>query len=374
MRKIILFLTFFFEIAAPCTLRAQEASETGNPLSFEVEPEIYGLTLYMAYRGLSFFPNVDTVINVSGGGYYNSYSYYRTPSDQPYDGSLPGYDPEKSTDYNRMGMQLSCGIAQGLLWNEREKNNLLEFFLDYKLSYYKNFKDNKIHQLIFDSALPDRETQLQNSIMVGLEWNDLDTSCKHNMRSGSAADISLEYGPEWFFNSVIGKSDFLRFNAEARVFLPLFDLAADVDSNILSSYLAIFAAFDYAWGNYVPIDVRGTFGGKSPRDGLGYAVRGLEDGRFDTPLKLAANIELRTNLPAVGLPDIVPGILAFLDGGYYNFLDYPDSGFVFSTGCGLYVSLFNLADLTFYTTYLLNKKTITGESWVPFSFYFMFHF
>jgi hypothetical protein len=374
MKKLHPVLIIFLIVINPSALHAQAASEADDPLSFEVEPDLFGLTLSVDYKGLSFFPEVDTILKMSAGGNYSCFSYYRTPADKPYDGSLPGYDAEKSTDYDRFSFQFSCGIAQGLLWNDLETNNLLELFVDYKLSYYQNFKDKDRNQLIFDSTLPDRERQLQNSIMFGLEWKDMDSSQKHHIFSGSTADISLEYAPEWFFNSAIGKADFWRFNFQACAFLPVFDLSPDAELNILSSYLGIFLAVDYAWGGYLPIDVRGTFGGKNPRDGLGYAVRGLEDGRFDTSLKLVANIELRTNLPALGLPDIVPGILIFLDSGYYNFIDYPESGFVFSTGSGLYLSLFNMVNLNFYTAFLLNQKTVTGETWVPLSFDFMFHF
>jgi hypothetical protein len=374
LSKLRAVFTIFFIVINLYALNAQSASETDDPLLFEAEPDLFGLTLSLGYKGLSFFPEVDTIFKVSAGGNYSSFSFYRTPTDEPYNGLLPGYDAEKSPEYTRASFQFSCGIAQGLLWNDMETNNLLELFVDYKLSYYHNFKDKNTNQLISDSMLPDRETQLQNSILVGLEWNDMDTSQKHNILSGSTANISLEYGPEWFFNSALGKSDFLRFNFQACAFLPLFDLSPESDLNILSSYLGIFFDFDYAWGEYIPIDVRSTFGGKCPRDGLGYAVRGLEDGRFDTPLKLVANIELRTNLPALGLPDIIPGIIVFIDSGYYNFIDYSESGFVFSTGFGLYLSLFNTVNLNFYTTFLLNKETINGETWIPFSFDFMFHF
>lgn len=356
------------------TLHAQDTTCNESPIIFDIEPDWIGATLIFGFKDLGFFPEVDTIFTVGLGGSYDWFGYYRTPADEPYSGSLAGFDPETSPVYSRAGFKLSCTLAQGLLWNSKEMHNLLELFAGYKSSYYYNFNDENINQLIFASTLPDREQQLQNSIMVGLEWKDIDQNKPHQLPAGMQAEISLEYGPEWLLNSTIGRAEYLRFNFSTRAFLLLFDIAPDSYFNILSSYLGIFLALDYAWGEYIPLSIRESMGGRNPRKAIGYAVRGIEDCRFDTPLKIVGNIEIRTNLPAIGAPDIIPGITIFLDGAYYDYIDYNESGFIFSTGAGVYLSLFNSFALNFYTAFLLNETRANGDSWIPLLFAFIFHF
>jgi hypothetical protein len=124
----------------------------------------------------------------------------------------------------------------------------------------------------------------------------------------------------------------------------------------------------------VPLNVRETFGGRSPRKGLGYAVRGLEDCRYDSPFKAVANCDARLSLPAIADPGLIPGLLWFIDAGYYNFMDVSVSGFVFSTGGGISLSLFDVFNLTLTTRFLLNAPRVTGGYWEPLFFAFVFHF
>jgi hypothetical protein len=373
MKKYCIIKALFFLCIQLCPVYAQTAAGNNN-LIFDLDPDWIGLVITLGYRGLSFFPDVDTVLKASLAGNYHCFAFYHTPDGKPYDGSQPGYDPEQSPVYQRASALFSLELAQGLLWNEREMHNLLELFVGYRFRYYNNIKDQTANQLIFSSQLPDKSEQLQNSLMVGMEWRDLNTTNPHRIFFGTSMELSLEYGPEWLLNSSVGKADYCRFNTSAKAFLPLFDVNPNADLNIFSAYLGIFLAFDYAWGGYIPLSIRETVGGKYPRKGLGYAVRGLEDCRFDAPLKIVANVELRFNLPALGSKEILPGILIFLDSGYYDFINFESSGFLFSTGGGIFLSLFETVDMTFTTQLLLNEKKVNGEVWTPFTYAFMFHF
>ncbi len=369
MNKRYFFLAVLCLVTVSGTTQAQE-----DPLSFDIQPDWIGLTLGLQYKGITIFPDVDTIISAGLGGSYDWFGYYRTPADRPYDGSLSGYDPEVAPVNARASLRFTTGIFQGLIWNEREMHNLLSVFIRYGLLYYYNFKDENSKQLVFAGSLPDREQQLQNSLLMGLTWDDVDYTNPHQIPSGTAAEFSLEYGPEWFFNNSLGKADFYRVNVSVRAFIPLFDLAPDSELNVVSGYLGAFFAADYARGGYIPLNIRESIGGLEPRKGLGYAVRGLEDCRFDTPLKLVGNLDLRINLPALGTREIMPGLIAFFDCGYYDFIDFDESGFIFSTGGGLYFSLFRSLHLTFTTQYLLNATRATRDKWTPLAFAFMFQF
>jgi hypothetical protein len=363
-------LVAFGLLSAP--LRASSAS----PFTLDFQYDFIGGGAILSYHGLSIFPGVDTTLRFNAGCVYDlfGYGYFRTPQDRPYEGGLPGYDGATSPHLVRLVARSGLEVDQGLLWNERDQENALEAFLAYELRYEKNIKDSSTRQLVFDSDLPDRDQILQSSILAGVEWKDVDAKRPHHMISGLDAETSLEWGPSALFNSEIGDADFLRWNLSARAFMPLFDAAPSSVMNVFSVYLGAFVSMDYAFGGYVPLNVRESFGGRSPRKGLGYAVRGLEDCRYDTPLKAVSNLELRANLPAVFDPRIIPGLLVCLDIGYYNFINPPIEGFVASTGGGVFLSLFDFLDLTLTTHFLLNARKVTGGEWTPVFFNFVFHF
>ena len=116
--------------------------------------------------------------------------------------------------------------------------------------------------------------------------------------------------------------------------------------------------------------VRRSFGGRDAlRTGLGYAVRGIDSGALDTNPKLVHNLELRMNLPAIVLPDIVPGVLVHWDAGYFaqvgESVATPLSGFVSTIGAGVYVNLLDLATLSAYLHYRLDGVNADGSSWCP---------
>ena len=373
MRKsrTTLLIAFFVLTRAPFVFAGEPS--LGAPFFFDAEFDWIGIGVKVRYKGLHLSPVTDTILSLSLMGVYDTYGYFRTPGDLPYAGAPPGYDSATAPYASRLTIRSALELAQGLIWNERDQCNKAEFFLACKLRYEWNIKDGGTNQLLFNSSLPDRDQILQSSLLIGLEWKDIDRGNPHRLLSGIGAETSLEWGPEGFFNN-LGKADFARFNLSTRVFVPLFDIDQESTLNMLSAYMGFFLALDYVTGNNIPLNVRETFGGRSPRKGLGYAVRGLEDCRFDSPFKAVANGEVRLNLPAIADPGVIPGLLYFIDGGYYNFISFPVSGFVFSTGGGVSLSLFDVLNITLTTQFLLNTTRVTGGYWAPLLCTFIFHF
>lgn len=370
-RRAALVFLIFITVHGAFAIAGEPSGE--SPFLLDVEADWIGLGFRVGYGGLDLSPPMNTVLSLSLLGVYDTYGYFRAPDGHPYEGGLPGYDDATAPYACRLTVRSALEIDQGLLWNERDRSNALEAFLAYKFRYEMNRKDAGTSQLLFDSSLPDRDQILQNSLLLGLEWKDIDHGNAHRVLSGTGAEASVEWGPQWFFNG-IGKADFVRFNLSTRAFLPIFDIDQESTLNKLSAYMGFFFSFDYVTGTSLPLNVRETFGGRSPRKGLGYAVRGLEDCRYDSPFKAVANCDLRLNLPAIADPGIIPGLLWFLDGGYYNLVDFPVSGFVFSTGGGISLSLFDVVNLMLTTQFLLNTARVTGGYWNPLSFAFIFHF
>ncbi|MBN1798950.1 MAG: BamA/TamA family outer membrane protein [Spirochaetales bacterium] len=348
----------------------------GDPLVFDPDLRIWGADLGIGFRGVRMFPDLDTILWFYIGGGYENIGYFRTPDGRLYDGDEPGYDPETSPYYWRAGGRFDVGMAQGLIWNDKINKNGLEYFLFYRLRFNMHMQeeDSASPQLMYEISRDDEDGSLQNSIFTGVSWDDIDNSHPHRFKSGTYAEASAEWGPEFFLNDIFGRADFFRISFLAKAFLPLWDLNPQYPVNVLSMYLGVNIRLDYAFGSYLPLNVLNTFGGRKSIGGLGFALRGYEDYRYDAPFKVVANIELRTNLPAVILPNLIPGILVFFDSGYYDFIDVNEKGLLFSAGAGIYITLLDVSSLVFYTYFPLSQERVTGGYWVPFALQLGFHF
>lgn len=376
MRKNIVFLSILLFLPL-IHIMAQGPRDEQDPLIIELSPRIIGLDVGFGYRGLPIFSGVDTIIWLTLGGGYESIGFYRKPDGTPYSGSLSGYDPKTSPYYWRINSQFSVGLAQGLLWNDRIEKNLVEIFLFYKFRYDTHLEDSEVDdpQLIFDGDFVDKDGVLHNSILLGIIWQDIDKKHIHKIWSGTEADISVEWGPEFLANSLISHTDFLRLNLTARAFLPILDAAPDAVQNMFSIYFGAFLAIDYLTGANIPINILQTFGGRYPRQGLGFALRGYEYGRFSSRFKVVNNLEIRMNLPELGKGVFMPGLVFYFDTGYYNFLDYSEEqNLLFTTGAGLFINVFDITNFTFYTQFLLNGTRLSGDFYNPIGMEFNLHF
>ncbi len=376
MRTRTAFFIFLLSICLLPTVKLAAQTESREPLVFDPGLRIWGADLGIGFRGVHIFPDLDTIFWLYIGGGYENIGYFLTPDGRDYDGSQAGYDPETSPYYWRVNGRFDIGLAQGITWNTGIQANGLECFLFYRLRLDLQLHDENTGspQLVFKSNQADKKGLLQNSLFAGLNWNDIRLNNPHRILSGSYAEASVEWGPEFFLNDVYGTADFLRLNATARAFVPLWDLDPTSIFNILSMYLGINVRIDYAAGNNIPLNILNTFGGREAFPALGHALRGYEEYRFAAPFKAVCNLELRTNLPAVGRPDIVPGIVFYFDAGYYNLIDTDQDGLLFSTGAGLYLYVFDFTSFCIYTQFPLSRELVTGGNWVPFALDLGFQF
>ncbi len=347
--------------AVPCGARGND-----DPWLADVDLRLIGADVGVGYRGFQLFPNVDTVLWSYLGGGYEWQEYYRTPS-----GALigPGGLGSANPGYMRIELLGRVGIAQGIVWNDDTMRNLLEVFVFFNSRYDTN--QIAPGQTLSDAMIDDRTGTFQNTLLGGLGLNGVHDDVDHKVRRGVSAELSAEWGPSWLFNTLIGSADFVRFNANTRIFLPFFDVAPDRPVNLLSAYLAENLSVDYAIGigAPVPLVIRQSFGGRRPQTGLGSAVRGVAWGSYDTNLKAVNNLELRVNLPALVIPDVVPGLIAFFDAGYYDQLGEggivtpAPAGIVASTGLGAYLDFLDLVTAALYLDYRLDDVNPNGSHW-----------
>jgi hypothetical protein len=350
-----------------------------SPVTFDIILRLLGLDVGVGYRGLALLPGADTTFWVYGGGGYEWMTYYRDAS-----GALlapASITPDTNTTFVRYEGAWRLGMEQGFAWNERTKTNLFEAFAFYRGRYDANEISASIVPTLYNSGLPDASAGLLNTLQAGVAYDDLLFDAKHKTKSGFNAEATAEWGPGFFLNAIVGNSDYVRLNAMARGFIPLYDIAPDSAGNLLSIYAGDYFSVDYAMGFNgapVPVFIRQTFGGRDQNTGLGHAVRGVDTAAYDTNLKVVNNLEVRANLPALYFADLVPGVVVFVDAGYYaqvgEGLSAPvPSGFVASTGAGVYIDIFDLGSLAFYYDYRLDGTNADGTN-TKFAIEFGMHF
>ncbi len=382
----VMMLALVFCGILPLWAGGEGGAHSVSPWTFDLSPRLLGADLGVGYRGWALLPGVETTIWAYLGGGYESEHFYRdsngallSPGEIDSDGPLADAEPA----FNRIEAAWRMGIEQGFAWNPRTGRNLLAGFFFYRGRYDVNEASSGALLTRPPLAeLPDRDRALLNSLQLGAGYDDLLFDKAHKTKSGISAEVSAEWGPGFLFNAVEGDADFLRFNATFRWFLPLYDIAPERPSNLLSIYLGEYFSVDYALalnGTRVPLYVRQSFGGRDQIVGLGDAVRGVDKGGYDTNLKAVNNLELRVNLPAIFHPDLVPGIVAFLDAGAYDQvgepgIGSPKAGFVASTGAGVYVDVLDRGSLAAYVEYRLDAANAAGDHLRVFVVEFGMHF
>jgi hypothetical protein len=308
---------------------------------------------------------------------YERVGYYRAA-----DGSLFTVPEDGSdrtvTGFNRFDLVWQLGIQQGILPRDDVTADAAVAFLLYRGQYDLPFRDDE--QLFFASGLPETGGSLRGSVVGGLAYSRILTDDVTRLRRGFTAELALEWGPAFLHNQLLGHADYNRSTLSARGYLPLYEAEPAGGRNVFSAYLAGSAVVDWASGPHIPQIIRATTGGRSVRSATGGSVRGYGSGRFDATLKAIVNAEVRMNLPAVVIPQIVPGLVVYTDGGY--FLDAEatsptvaeNNGVLISSGAGFFLDLFDAAQLVFYTNYLWTQTDVEGGRWVPFSLGFGFHY
>lgn len=327
------------------------------PLAFDVSPRIWGADLGIGYTGLELLEGRDTTIWLWAGGGWEQMPFYRTADGtmageyldlatgtvSPMPTFVPPLDADDDPFYQRAEAKWQLGIVQGIVAAPEDRPDLVVGFLYYRGRWGAHLEQGR---LIADTPtydFPDQDGILQHSLLAGAAYQGVVKNA-HTVKSGIAAEASVEWGP---FNP----ADFLRLNASARFFLPLYDAAPERDRNLFSVYAGDFVAVDWITGDAVPLNIRQSFGGQSPRTGLGGAVRGVDSGSLDGYFKVVNNLEVRLIGPALFTPGIVPGLVVYLDAGCFGSAGSPGpaaGGFVASTGAGVFVDLFGFAQLTGY--------------------------
>ncbi len=351
-------------------------------------------TLWGAYAGIGlgfngFLFDSETKLLLELGASYSERGYFRLPDRSVFAGTTGSFAGEDAPYYDRLNIAWGLGVEQGLLFDPARRANMLEVFLYYRGEYDDNFRSDGIDQLVFQANPPGAaaggEEILTNRLILGVSFDSVESAQITKVLSGSRLEASFTWAPQFLLNNLIGSSDYGRLNVTLRNFFPMVGITSDDGMNLFSLYLALFATADLLLGDPedVPYLARRRIGGLSPRRGLGGAVRGYDTGRYDSRLKVVSSVELRAQLPALFIPDIVPGLLTFIDGGYYSDLfdaptgtsgDPGQEGWLVGTGLGLSLNVLDLTTVVMYLQFNLTENNVDGTA-VDFPvFGFSFHF
>lgn len=364
-------------LALPPEVPAQEQDIVVSP-----GPLLWGAQVDLGLRNyLQIQEESNTTFWLHLGSWWGSDSYYRYPDYRIYDGALGAED---ITSFNEWGLAWGLGFAQGLVPREAEGRDLLRVEAWYRAHFEDHLLADEADDLIVRSDLPDRRGVLLNKLFLGLIYDDTTRDLTSKQRDGLYAEISGEVAPAFLGNELVGSSDFARVNGTLRYYRSLLNLGGN--SRLVPTLgFAAFGAADqlFALGSdhrRIPADARQAIGGLSPRTAMGGAIRGLDSGRYDANTKLVANLELRAFFPYALPLNMTPGLVMFLDGGYYRTpagapASSPSfSGFLAGTGIGVSIDLFDLATLVGYSGYNLSGENVDGRAWKPFFLGFGLHY
>ena len=373
MKRIVaLALIFLFLVTA---VFAEEESDWKFSIAglrvlwFGITPT--GVDVSFTYSGIELVENLNTYAFFKLGGGYEERVFYHAIDGSILDDTTVITDPY---EYKRrmINGQWEAALYQGLTWNERTGDNLLESFL-----YYRGRYDNYNYSApaygttvpyLFSSDFTDRNGLFGNSLMLGVCLKDL-TEDSHQVQKGIYGEISAEYGPSWLGNGIFGDTDYWRLNFQVKGFLPLFDLDEESEKNSLSVYIGDFFSVDYSGGSSVPVYVVQSFGGKKLRKGLGGSLRGFDKYAWDTRFKAVNNLELRVNGPAIVHPKLIPILFTYFDAGYFTGYQtapgtFDDaSGFLCSAGAGIAINAFGIEHVRMSFDFPLYGQRHDRENW-----------
>ena len=308
----------------------------------------FRLQLYGGLKGFEIVPGVDgRILAIAGGGYVND-AYYRDLS-----GAEIVYSPATASaiadaSFWRWFVQGKFGLDLGLIHdNHLGKNTLYALFLA-KTYYSSFFSSTAPNAIIFTTNYPDKDGFWESSLYAGIYLDLVRFNTPMQTYHGFAAEISADWAPESGINKVRGDADYLRLNATTRGYWTLFE------TNALGFYVADRTIADILLGPKPSLYAKRTIGGFDAYPGAGGAVRGYEESRYDSLVKLVNNFDARlTALPLFG-GRVIPEAYVFFDLGLVGEPDYRlwTDHILSSTGGGVFLNL-NLGPVQFDIGYYL---------------------
>ncbi|HAW86955.1 MAG: hypothetical protein A2087_06505 [Spirochaetes bacterium GWD1_61_31] len=309
---------------------------------------LWDLGLYGGLKGLELVPDVDSrALLYLRGGYVEDY-YYRDTA------GLMDLAAD-NTDFNKWYLVARLGLELGLVHDAILGKNSLFGRIFVRSLLAEHIFGDLVDPLLLDSGLPDMANAWETSLFAGLFLDQVGFNPWLQSNHGYALEGSVEWTPGLTFNQLNGAVDYLRANFTGKLYVPLFE------NDQLGLYLMDRVMADGLFGAAIPGLARRRMGGFWQTAAPGGVVRGTDNGRYDTYLKLVNNLELRFHfLPLFATADqpeariLVPELFAFCDAAALDDLDYQFGTVLVSAGGGLILNLRFIGikfDLGYYVAY-----------------------
>ena len=366
---LVLFLSVFY-VNAETAYQKVNTSVSG----FEIDPDFNdeGVAVKTQFNlGKSIFQTDTSFYSMFRIG-WPSASYYRTEDGEFLNCvNCDGINIDEDIEYKRLHLEPTIGLIQDLGGNNFPSNSISAFLL-YRARFDRNFENSEANQLFFNqtNALLDKEEIFQNSALAGLYVDTVYKNPIGKSLKGFYGEVAAESAPA-FANSI---SDYVKLSMTLNGYLPLFNIVNSQNRHVFSMYIADYVGVDYVFGNSIPVNTRQLIGGLDPRYGMGGTVRGIAETRYDSVFKAVNSFEVRMNLPPIFHKDLVPGIMAGHDIGYWAGVDTDKNGWLNTSSAAVYLEVMDITQVMFYMHYLWDVKSLNGDTFIPFDFSIGFHF
>ncbi|AFG37786.1 hypothetical protein [Spirochaeta africana] len=342
------------------------------PFDYTLDPRTYGLDVDLYFGFPAQITGSWTQLYARLGAGWQREGYHRFS-----DGSLfitDDLETAQTANHRRLETGGRIGIFQGIGWNEQYQAPLFSAFALIGTSYDRHLQQSDYSPLIFATNYPDKAESLTTMLLTGVVY---DTVVRQDRSlTGDYHEISVEYGPAWLGNRILGRAEFLRLHARSVLHRPLLTEGL---------YLVNGSYLDLLWGGWqadtmVPTNQRASIGGLQQRSGLGGTIRGFGAGRFDADIKAANAMDMRYQFPRLSPLHTDIGLIAYWDLGYYRRLrDAPPdaehtAGWVSSNGFGLSATLNRSWTFVIYTHFpWFGPTAYEDQGMVPLALDFGFH-
>lgn len=342
----------------PASLFAQEESDLPPPIQ-PVGFELMEITVFGVHGRLIFneiYPLDEAgfapFLELGGGRY--PISLFREDNGEEWVPPLENPDPFPG-NYQVTDIKLGAGILARILNRYRGLN--LNAFGAYRFEYSKAIDGAYEHSIAYDNGLNELSGLFRHSMVLGINFHDIDIDQINQSRQGYAFEFSLTGGhaavPDFGDAGLWGK-----ISAHTEGYLRL------ADFSFLGAYLAGRLAGDWVSGSFIPTIEMQKMGGYDQVPLLGGGIRGTLAGRFDGYFRAMTNLDLRVSFPSLFGYNIFPGLFAFADLGVSDCRtdNIFASGLQKSIGGGLWMHIVYVDFLLFYTYHLNEERAGFGFS------------
>lgn len=231
-------------------------------------------------------------------GYSRNEAYYRYD-----DGSIYTGD-EDIGKFNQMGLDTRAGIKHRWYFEKNQDKSFTIMLYGQNYIYKNDFENtNEIMRL---SNYPDKKGLNQTELkLIGI-YKNIEKVYEANTIKGVEAEAVLAAAPNW-----INKN-----GSFERATLILKSYGTIVNLKHFNIVLGNRVVFDKLAGEYIPIMAKKSIGGMRVKNGVGSAVRGIGNGKYDGVTKLIINNDMRMSLPGYLYKDCIPMMVVFYDIGF----------------------------------------------------------